>query len=295
MMVGGRTENRSENHTASMRFVTPGFFDTLEIPLLQGRDVRASDTNDTQHVAVVSESFVRRYWPGQDPLGRSFKFAFFDRRVVGVVKDIRVRGLEQTSEPQVYLPYKQDPDNGFTWYAPKDLVIATAGDPAYLATAVREIVRRADSEQPVTRVQLMREIVESDTAARRLQVRLLGAFAGMALLLAAVGLYGLLSYAVSRRTQEFGVRMALGARGRDVFGLVFRQSLLLTMAGLVAGVGLAAFSARGLQALLFGVSVADPLTWGTALLLCALATMVGALWPAAKAARLDPIDAIRRE
>ncbi len=295
VMLGGRTENRSENHTASLRFVTPGYFGALRIPLLLGRDVSESDRFGTAMAAVVSESFARRYWPGEDPIGRQFKIAFAERRVVGVVRDVRVRGLEQDSEPQVYLPHGQVEDGSLTWYAPKDLVIASEGDTAALMPAIRRIISEADPEQPVTNVQWLSEIVETDTAQRRLQVRLLSAFAGLALLLAAVGLYGLLSYAVAQRTQEFGVRMALGAQGRDVCGLVFRQSLALTGMGLALGAALAGFAARGLEALLYGVRATDGATWGAALGLCLIATLIGALSPAVRAARIDPMEAIRPE
>ena len=127
--IDGKTLDRSEGHSASLRYITRGFFSTLRIPLQAGRNIGDSDTRDRPFVAVVSETFARRYWPGQSPLGRRFKFAFFDRTIVGVVGDIRVRGLERNSEPQVYFPYQQIPDGWMTFYAPKDLVIRASGNP----------------------------------------------------------------------------------------------------------------------------------------------------------------------
>ncbi|MBL8230130.1 MAG: ABC transporter permease [Bryobacterales bacterium] len=293
--VRGDAGNRAEGRSASLRFITPGFFDTLQIKVRLGRDVSESDTMDTSLVAVVSESFARRHWPNEDPLGRKFQVAFAERTVAGVVPDIKVRGLEQQSEPQVYLPYRQAPDGVLTWYAPKDLVVAAGGDAASLTPAIREIIRRADADQPVTNVQYLDEVVRSDTAARRLQVQLLAGFAMMTLLLSGLGLYGLMSYSVSQRTQEFGIRMALGAQRHDVFGLVFRHSLVLTTMGAVTGVVLAIVPVRGLEALLFGVSLWDATSWVAAVMLCFTAAMLGAVRPAVRAAAQDPLTAMRTE
>jgi predicted permease len=293
--IGGQTQNRSENHTASVRFVTPGFFQTLQIPLVRGRDVRVDDKMGKPLVAVVSESFARRYWPGQDPIGRQFRIGFAERQVAGVVRDIKVRGLERKSEPQVYLPHNQVPDGGLTWYAPKDLVISAGVDSSQLVPALRQIIRRSDEEQPVTDIQLLSEIVENTTATRQLQVRLLTAYAGLALLLAAIGLYGLIAYTVSQRTQEFGVRKALGAQATHILALVLRQSLTLSAFGLLLGAVLAAMSASRLQSLLYGVGATDGATWLAAIVLCLAVTLLGGLKPAVRAARIDALEAIRRE
>jgi len=286
---------RFGSHQASLRFVTPGFFATLGIPLRRGRDVRESDSMDAPFVAVVGESFVHRYWPDQDPLGRHFKMAFHDRMVVGVVGDIRVRGLERNSEPQVYLPYRQVPDGWLAWYPPKDLVIRSATGPGTLLPAVRRIIRSADAEQPVSDVRTMADIVEEQTASRSAQVRVLGAFAAIAFLLAGVGIHGLLSFAVSRRTQEIGVRIALGARPGEIVGMIARQGAVLAGAGVAPGIVLAYAAGRAMEGLLAGVKPGDAVTFASAIGLCMLMTVLGSLVPAVRAVRIDTIAAIRSE
>lgn len=293
--IGGETLDRSENHVASMRFVTPGFFTTLSIPLHRGRDVEDGDTATRPYIAIVSESFVERYWPGQDPIGRHFDFGRHDRIVAGVVADIRVRGLENTSEPQVYLPYRQVNDDQFGFYAPKDIAIRSTLDGAALAPQLRQIVRNADGEQPVVNVRTMEEIVDDQTASRTLQVRVIGVFAAIAFLLAGIGIYGVLSFAVSQRTPEIGVRIALGARSGDILGMIMKQGLLLAGVGVLLGAVLAYASARAMQALLAGVRPDDVVTFGFALALCALMTLAGSLLPALRAIRVDPLTAMRAE
>jgi len=286
---------RSGEHTASLRYVTPGFFATLGIPLHRGRDVSESDSIDAPFTAVVSESFARHYWPGEDPLGRHFKMAFHARMIVGVVGDIRVRGLERNSEPQVYLPYRQVQDGWLIGYAPKDLVIHAATEPGTLLPAVRRIIRSADAEQPVSDVRTMADIVEGETASRAAQVRVLGAFAAIAFLLAGVGIHGLLSFAVSRRTQEIGVRIALGARPGGIVKMIVRQGAFLAGAGVAPGVVLAYAAGRAMEGLLAGVRPGDALTFASAIGLCVLMTVLGSLVPAVRAVRIDPIAAIRSE
>jgi predicted permease len=286
---------RSGSHQASLRFVTPGFFATLGIPIHRGRDVSESDSMDAPWVAVVSDSFVRRHWPDQDPLGRHFTMAFHDRMVVGVVGDIRVRGLERKSEPQVYLPYRQVPDGWLDWYSPKDLVIHSATGPGTLLPAVRRIIRAADAEQPISNVRTMEDIVDEQTASRTAQVRVLGAFAAIAFLLAGVGIHGLLSFAVSRRTQEIGVRIALGARPGGIVKMIVWQGAVLAGAGVLPGIALAYAAGRAMEGLLAGVRPGDATTFAGAVGLCVLMTVLGSLLPALRAVRIDPIQAIRSE
>jgi ABC-type antimicrobial peptide transport system permease subunit len=246
-------------------------------------------------VAVVSESFVRKYWPGQNPLGRHFEFAYATREVVGVVGDVKVRGLEKTSEPQVYVPYRQKPDGLVSWYAPKELVVRSSAAMGTLVPALRRIVGKADPDQPVSQVRTLTEIVEADTASRAVQVRVLAAFAAIAFLLAGIGIHGLLSFTVSSRSQEFGVRMALGAQRSDILGMVLRDGALLALAGVVPGVTLAYLAGRTMSALLAGVNPGDAPTFLGVVALCFGMTLVGSILPAIRAVRLDPTLAIRAE
>ena len=182
-----------------------------------------------------------------------------------------------------------------SWYVPKDLVVRASGDVAALAPALRRIIHEADPGQPVVNVRLLSDIVDSSTAPRRVQVDVLGAFAAIAFLLAAIGIHGLLAFAVSNRTQEIGVRMALGAGGGDILSMILRDGVLLALAGISIGVVLAYGSGRALQALLAGVPPSDTLTFASVIALCLLMTFAGSLIPAVRAVRIDPVRAIRTE
>ena len=291
--IDGKASGRYDEQTVSMRFVTPGFFDVMRIPRRAGRDIRESDTMDSEGVAVVSESFAQRYWPGKDPIGRRFNVALADRVVVGVVADVRVRGLEGPSEPQVYLSYRQVMDNWFPFYMPKDLVVLSSLPLDQLVPAVRRIIHEADPQQPLSDVRPMTDIVEGETASRGLQVRVLAGFALIAVLLAAIGIHGVLSFAVSQRTPEIGVRIALGARRTDILAMVMRQGAVLVGAGLVPGLLLAYAAARALESLLIGVKPSDPVTFLTAVVLTAAMAFAGTLVPTLRAVRVDPLRAIR--
>ncbi len=296
-IMPGKPEVPGEANNTSLRFVTPGFFETLGIPIQRGRDISDADTATSPFVAVVSESFVRNYLAeaGQDPLGRHFTIAFDDRTIVGVVADVRVRGLERDSEPQVYLPFQQVRDGWLSFYVPKDLAIKSSGDPRQLVPAIREIVAKADPEQPISDIRLLSDIIANETAPRSIQVRVLMAFAAVALLLAGVGIHGLLAFTVSNQTQEIGVRIALGAQSRDIFAMVARRGLWLSGIGVAIGVLVAYASGRAMQALLAGVSPADSVTIITAVVMSVTMTMIGSLVPALRAVRVDPLSAIRAE
>jgi predicted permease len=294
VVVPGVTQDATKARLASLRYVTPGFFETLGIPLHRGRDVSDADAQESLPVAVVSRSFAERYWPGEDPLGRRFQFAFQQRTVVGVVGDIRVRGLERSSEPQVYLPDQQVPDGGIIAYTPKDLVVR-ARDAASLVPSLRKIVARADPEQPISDVQMLSEIVEADTAPRSVQVRVLGAFALLAVLLAGVGIHGLLAYTVSSRAREIGVRMALGAASRDVLRLVLGNGVRLALGGVALGLALAWAAGRTLEALLAGVSPHDGATYIIAIAVVLVMALLGSLLPTLRALRVDPVAVMRVE
>jgi predicted permease len=302
--VEGQPEVPGDPSNASLRFVTPDFFATLGIPIVKGRDVSESDTAESPWVAVVSQSFARRYWPDQDPLGRRLQFGlpgadgaspFGERTVVGVVGDIRVRGIERSSEPQLYLSYQQVKDGWLAWYAPKDLVVRSSADPVALLPAIRRIVAAADLVQPVSDVRMLSDIVSADTAPRSVQAGVLGAFAAIAVVLAGIGMHGLLAFTVSSRVQEIGVRIALGAGASDILRLVLRQGLLLATTGVALGVTVASGAGRAMEALLAGVSPRDAATFLAAVTVALVTTLVGSLFPALRAIRVDPMTAIRTE
>jgi predicted permease len=295
VVVNGAVADRREGQTASLRFVTPGYFEAMGIPLVRGRGVGEADTREALGVAVVSESFASHYWPGEDALGRRFSMAFAERTIVGVVGDVRVRGLERESEPQVYLPSGQVNDDSLSFYTPKDLVVRSTLPPEALVPALRRIVAAADPELPVSDVRTLGEIVEADSGARLSQVRVLGTFAALALVLSGLGLHGLLSYAVGQRVPEIGLRLALGARPGDILRMVAGDGLRLAAIGCVLGVALALVAGRSMQALLFGIAPADPAVATAALLLAAICVASGTLLPALRAVRVDPTIALKAD
>ncbi len=291
--ITGEPVTRTAANTAFLRYVTPGYFGSLGIPIKRGRDVTESDADDRPSVAVVSESFVRRHFPNEDPIGRHFQFALGEHVIVGVAGDVRLRGLERASEPQVYLSYRQVKDI-LSYYVPIDLVVQAAS-PTSLVPSIRAVIRKADPRLPVSNVALLSDLVDRDTASRSAQVRVLVAFAAIAFVLAAVGIHGLLSFAVSQRAQEIGVRMALGAQPRDILGMVVKRSVWLAIAGVVPGIALAYAAGRSMQALLVGVTPGDAPTFVAVGILAVVMTIIGSLMPTLRALRVDPITAIRTE
>lgn len=283
-----------EDHSASLRYVTPGYFATLGIPLRRGRDIDARDTTERRpYVAVISESLARRHWPGQDPIGRKLKFALDERTVIGVVGDVKVRGLERNNEPQVYLPSTQVADNSIIGYLPQDLVIHSSVPPEQWLPQIRRIVAAADPEQPVSNIRPLADVVSGDTAPRRVQLRVLTILSAIALLIAAVGIHGLLSFAVSQRAKELGIRRALGAQTTGIMAMILRDGLRLTAFGALAGIAIAIAVGRSLRALLFGVDPADPQTFVLAIAICVVTAMAGSLRPALKAGLSDVVTALR--
>jgi putative ABC transport system permease protein len=284
---------RDRSTSASLRFVTPQYFATMAIPLRAGRDVAETDTRESPAVAVVSESMARRFWPNDSPLGKRFTFAMREATVVGVVGDVRVRGLERPSEPQVYLPAAQMADSTMGFYQPKDLVVRSTVPVGTLATAIRRIVAAADPEQPVSDVQPLGDIIARETTTRVTQVRVLGVLAGIALMIAGVGVHGLLALAVSQRSREIGVRRALGEQVGSIVSRVLREGMALALAGVAIGVFVAYLGARTMGALLAGVEPGDPMTITGAAVLCLVVAVAGCVRPAMRAARVDPVAVLR--
>jgi predicted permease len=280
--------------SASLRYVTPGYFATLGIPMKTGRDFDERDTTERKpYVAIVSESLAKRHWPNQDPIGRQFKFALNDRVVIGVVGDVKVRGLERTNEPQVYLPPTQVADNSIIGYLPQDLVIHSTLPPDQWLPQIRRIVTNVDPEQPLSHVQPLVDVVAGDTAPRRVQLRVLTILSAIALLIAAVGIHGLLSFAVSQRSKELSIRRALGAQTSAIIAMILRDGLRLTLIGAVVGIAIAIAVGRSLRALLFGIDPADLRTFVAAIAICVVTAMLGSLRPALKAGLSDVVGALR--
>ncbi len=274
---------------AWFRYVSPGYFRTMGIPLRKGELFTDENSQNLQRVIVVSETFARKYYPNQDPVGR--RMNGFDRwwTIIGVVGDIKHRNLDAPSLLDIYLPQAKGDAPGLT------LVLKTAGNPLDLAGAVRDAVREIDPNQPVSSVRTMQRVLFDRIAVRRLLMFLMGIFAAVALILAATGIYGVISYSVSQRTHEIGVRMALGARQRDVLKLVVRQGLLLCLAGVAIGLTGAFALTRFLASQLFGVAATDPFTFaGVAVLLVGVALLATYL-PARRAMKVDPMVALRYE
>jgi putative ABC transport system permease protein len=288
--------------TIDYRTVTPGFFRTLGIPLVQGRSVAASDAAGSEQVAVVNATFARRFLSGGPTLGCKVTVggrndASSARGVVGVVSDVKSL-LDLPARPTVFIPSAQTPA-GFTrifngWF-PIHVVVRTAGDPAALAPAVERVIHATDPHVPVGRVLPMLAVQALSIAFRRFVTLLLSAFAALALVLAAVGIYGVMSYLVTRRSHEIGVRMALGAVPRQVLGLVIGRGMVLVLIGAAAGLAGAAALTRLLGSQLYGVKAIDPITF---LVVTAVLTIVALLacWvPARRATKVDPVVALRAE
>ncbi len=280
---------------ALLRVCSGDYLQTLGVRLLEGRLLQASDTDLTTPVVVINETLARVYFPKESPLGHRLAMSARQpvwRTIVGVVHDVHERGYELAMKPGVYIPFEQFKD---TWALPESLAVRTTSDAASLTSAVRRVIAEADAEQPVAAVATMDEIVALDVADRRQQMTLLTAFAALALLLASLGLYGLLAYTVTQRSREIGLRMALGASAGRVVAMVVLRGVLLSTAGLVLGLSAAWLLAGAMSKILYGVAATDPGTYAAvALLLCAIAG--AASWiPARRAVRIDPIVVLREE
>jgi predicted permease len=295
VVLPGQEVRRNGDYSVSRRYVTPQFFSAMGIPLSRGRDLEEADTGERGRVAVVSESFVQRYWPDQDPIGKVFLFQNEPRAVVGVVRDIKVRGLERISEPQMYVPSSDVPDTPLTAFDPKDLVIRVAGPETAFLPAVRQLIRRIDPEQPISDVMTGVELLGTQTAARRAEVRVLVALAGVALLLAGLGIYGVLAYAVAQRRYEIGLRLALGAEPGQIARRIVWEGVSIVVLGLIPGVLVALAAGRSISALLFGVHPNDPYTIVATVTLCVTVSLCGALAPALRAVRVSPMSVLRSE
>lgn len=279
---------------ATLLIVTPGYFHTLGIPLRRGREFSEQDQQDAQRVAIIDEALARRFWPaypaGEDPVGQRLLIGGLTPKaaeIVGIAADVH-QGLETGAWPEsVYESFAQNPQKSAM------LALRTAGDPLSLTRAVRGQVQALDRDQTVANVRTMDELVEEQVGERRLLTILLGSFAGMALLLALIGIYGMIAYSVVQRTQEVGIRRALGAQESDILRLVIRQGLALALSGIAIGLAGAGALTRVMSALLFHVSATDPVTFAGIALLFLVVALAASYIPARRATRIDPMAALR--
>ncbi|HEX5072934.1 MAG TPA: ABC transporter permease [Gemmatimonadaceae bacterium] len=298
-IVGTPQETPAERKSTDVAMVTPGYFTTLGIPLLAGRDFTDHDGSGAPVVSIVNQEFVRRYFPNENPIGKRIALGWeqdtaktggnmtLGGEIIGVVANVKRRGLSQEVFPETYASYMQPTFSSFS------VVVRSTADPSTVMAAIRAQVRELDRDLPLTDLRQLKELVAASVSRPRFYTTILGVFASIALILAAVGIYGVISYAVSLRTRELGIRIALGATGRQVSRLVLQQGVRLAIAGVLIGGAGAYWLTRLLSKLLFGVSATDPLTFvGVAALLTAIAA-VASFVPARRAARVDPLLAMR--
>ncbi|MEO8451924.1 MAG: ABC transporter permease [Gemmatimonadota bacterium] len=289
-VVGEPEPEEGKWPVALYRTVSPGYFDAIGMRLLSGRDVEPTDRFDAPPVMLVNEAFVQRHWPAGRGLSHRIRFqSGATREIVGVVNDTREFGPDDPSPPMMYFASPQSEQRAMSF------VVRAGSDPGALASAVRQAVSSLAPRQPVYAMETMPELIRLETQNQSIMPKLLGVFGAIALLLAVMGVYGVMAYSVSQRTQELGVRRALGAQAGDLIRLVFRLGGKLTLIGSVIGVGLAALSSRALARFLFGVSAFDPAVFGGVTLTLAGAALAASFAPAWRATRVDPLVALRND
>jgi putative ABC transport system permease protein len=294
LTIEGRVATPDDQAGAAYRLSCPGYFATIGIPIVEGRDFTHRDVTRGEQVAIVSKAMAARYWPGVSPVGKRLKLGSADndqpwRTVVGVAGDVRHFGLDSEAQREFYVPYSQS-----AWPV-MTLVAKTAGDPALWQSAVTGIVKRVDPALPVARVQPMDRVILASVDWRQTPMKLLTVFAIIGLLLASVGVYGVLAYFVSQRTREIGIRAALGATRRQIAAMVIRQSMLPIAAGVLVGVGGSIASGRILQELLYQVRPGDPQVIAAIVALLAGVGLLASWLPARRAASIDPVIALKDE
>ena len=292
--IQGRQAQPGEDDTVNINSISANFFHSMNVPLRQGRFLSDTDGPDQPPVAVISQDFATRFFPGQNPLGKLIKVGAADSKtpwaqVVGVVGNVHYEPYDRQEMPTVYLPYQQ---------SPTDLVfftIRTVGDPASYAAAARSQITRIDPDQPVFDITPFQKVIDNHLLGLSYVATMMILMGVIALLLASIGVYGVMAYAVTERTHEIGVRLALGAQPRDVLQLVLRRGLILTSVGLLIGLPIAFGVAQLLGSIIYGVSAADLVTFGSVGALMCIITFLACYIPARRAMQVDPIIALRYE
>jgi putative ABC transport system permease protein len=290
--IEGRTFPRDSRPVVDKCVASADYFSTLRIPLVQGRFFREQDAADAPHVAIINQAFARRYFPNENPIGKRVGFNWEIQglqEIVGVIGDVKHDGLADPVRAELYVPYSQRPDQDF------QIVMRTKTDPASLVSEARAAVLAVDQSQPINSVETMDAIVSHSLTDQRTAMWLLAAFAGLALVLTAVGIYGVISYSVSQRTREIGLRMALGAQRGDVMQHVVREGMALVLWGVGIGLAVGLAVTRVLASQIYGVSPRDPLTFAAVAALLAGVALGACYVPARRATLVDPTVALRCE
>lgn len=277
----------------AVRTISPGYLGTLHIPLLAGRDFSESDSLDKPAAIVISQSMAREFWPNEDPVGKRLTLSFFPgkiREVIGVAGDVKFRGLDsRKSLATVYVTLAQ------IAFWNQAMVVRTSGDPASAASAMAAAVHQQDPDQPLRDVRTMDDILADSLSQQRFSMLLLASFAGLALILAAVGIYSVLAYAVRQRQREIGIRIALGAQLNNALRMVIAEGMRPALIGVALGLAGALALKRAISSLIFGVSDSDPLTFLSVSFLLAVVALVASILPAYRATKVDPMRALREE
>jgi putative ABC transport system permease protein len=288
--IEGREPVPDSPTRAHPRAVTLDYFRTMGIRVVSGRNFSASDHGEAPFVTIVNQTMARRYWPGSSPVGKRLRFGpnpRLWREVVGVVSDVKHWGFDRPVNPEMYLPQKQMVWAGLTF------VLATSSDPATLTAAVREQLRAVDPDLPLSNVRTMEQVAARSVGARRSSMMLLGIFGVLALVLAAAGIYGVMAHLVALRTSEIGIRMTLGAPPGGVLRLILREGLVQALVGLAIGLGSALILVQSVRTMIYGISVADPVTLAGVTAVLLGTAMLASFVPARRAMRVDPVEALR--
>jgi putative ABC transport system permease protein len=292
-VVGRPKPEKGREPEANFRTISPHYLEAMGIPLRRGRQIMQSDQAKTQRVIIINEFLAREHFPNEDPLGKRLNFGGEEEadnyEIIGVTGDIRHESLVEKIVPEVYIPLVQEP-----WYS-MSIVVRATGDPLQLAGAVQREIQAIDKEQPVYNVRTMERVVSESLAPQRVTMGMLGVFALIALVMASVGIYAVMSYAVTQRTHEIGIRMALGAQPGDILKMVVRQGMWLALIGVGLGLVASYWLMQAMTRILYSVSATDPLTFTAISLLLMLVAFTANYIPARRATKVDPMVALRYE